>query len=457
MDRITAATVHIESAFATDEIDPLWSRYILRKLYVYVAMWVLLGAAACAQVSLYATVDLALRNSNKVRIAEADQQRARAVLVETRDVYIPNLSIGSGLGYSYGFPIGTPTLYNVNSQSLLFSFAQPDYIRSARAALKAATFSLQDARQQVILDASSSYLELDKTNLQIAALKEGMNDTDQLISIVEDRVAAGLDSRQEMTRSRLTRAQMRLQQIQLEDHADELRQHIANLTGLPADTITPNASSVPALPELDISRSNKAVEDNPAVRAAFATADSHMYTAYGDNRQNYRPNIQVLSEYSRFSTFNNYQLYYNNFQQNNFGFEMQAVLPLFDTVRKAKGEESKAEALSARRQADLAKIQVNEQNFALWHSMRELKAEEDVAALKQELAKDTLDNVLTQMQHGSGSPDEPAVTPKLAEQSRIDERTSYIDMLNAQFEVERVELNLLRVTGTLEDWAKSEK
>jgi len=86
-----------------------------------------------------------------------------------------------------------------------------------------------------------------------------------------------------------------------------------------------------------------------------------------------------------------------------------------------------------------------------------LKAEQDVATLKQQLAQDTLNGVLAQMKNGSGSPTAPAITPKQAEQSRIDERTRTIDKLNADFDVERVQLQLLQLTGGLENWVKGQK
>ncbi len=429
----------------------------MKKMLAGMTIWIVLGAAACAQVSLSSAVDLALRDSSKVRMAEAEQIRARGVLTETHAAYIPNLYVGAGLGYSMGFPLGTPNLFNANSQSLVFSFSQPDYIRSARAALRAAIFSLQDARQQVILDTATAYLELDKTNRQIAALNEAINDADQLIAIVGNRVAAGMDSRVEETRARLTRAQMHLQKIQLGDRAEELRQHISNLTGLPANSLTLDASSIPAFPDLDISTPSQPTQQNPAVQAALATADARQYTAHGDDRQNYLPTFEQIAQYSLFSTFNNYQNYYTSFQQNNFGFEVQVVWPLFDPVHRAKGIESDADAIIARHQALQTKIQVSEKNLALWHQLRELKAKQEVATLKQELAKDTLDSLLTQMQNGTGSSTAPAVTPRQAEQSRIDERTGYIDMLDADFEVERVQLGLLRLTGGLEDWVKSQK
>ena len=412
------------------------------------------AASTTGDVSLYTVVDLALRNSRTVRMAEANKQRARAVVLELHDAYIPNFTVGSGIGPpNIGFPLGTPNIFNASSQSLIFSFSQSDYIRSARAALKAADFSLQDARRQVILDTASSFLELSTTDLQLAALQQAMDAADQLVSIVKERVAAGIDSRVAETRARLTRAEMKVQQIQLQDRAGELRNHISNLMGLPADSIVIDSNSIPAMPNLDISTPIPNTQP-PAVQAAFATADSRSFMAHGDELQNYRPNIQQLAQYSLFSTFENYQQYYNAYQANNFGFEIQVVWPLFDPVRRAKAAESSAAAARARSQADQTKFQFAENNLALWHRLDELKAQQQVAELKQELAKDTLDSLLTQMKSGNGSPNAPAITPEQAQQSRIDERTSYIDMLNADFDTEHVQLELLSALGGLEDWAK---
>ena len=113
-----------------------------------------------AQVSFYTAVDLALRNSTQVRISAADVRHAEAAVMESVDAYKPSFSVGSSLGYSYGFPVGQPSIYSVSANSLAFSFTQPSYIRAARAALLAAQLQLKDTRQQVILDTALDYIEL---------------------------------------------------------------------------------------------------------------------------------------------------------------------------------------------------------------------------------------------------------------------------------------------------------
>jgi len=54
-------------------------------------------AIISAQVSLATVVDLAQHKSNTVKLAETDKRKAEATLAETKDVFLPNLTFGSGL------------------------------------------------------------------------------------------------------------------------------------------------------------------------------------------------------------------------------------------------------------------------------------------------------------------------------------------------------------------------
>ncbi len=123
-------------------------------------------------------------------------------------------------------------------------------------------------------------------------------------------------------------------------------------------------------------------------------------------------------------------------------------------MKRSKAEESRAEATRERRQAELTKIQNSESNFALWHSLRELEAQEQVADLQQQLSRALLASMVTQMNQGPGTVNGAPVTPQQADQQRIDERNSYVDLEDAQFNVAKVKLNLLNAVGELESWAK---
>jgi outer membrane protein TolC len=421
------------------------------------ALAMLSSLSATAQVSLYTVVDLALRNSTSVRMAQADVMRAAAGLTESKDAYIPNVTFGSSLGYSYGFPLGEPSVFNVTTRSLLFTFSQPDYIRSARAAVRAAEFNLKDAREQVVLDASLDYVQLDKAQQTLATLDQERYYTDKLVSIEEDRVLAGVESRMELTKAKLTAARIDLKRIHLENDADIVRQQLAHLTGLPAASFVTNPNSVPSAPRnpAEPAGNLSMTMQNAGVQAAQANAKSKLYVAFGDSRQIYRPQFAFGGEYSLFAKFNNYDEFFKNFQYNNFDVGVSITVPLFDAALKAKERRSAADAAHAAAQADQARDTASEQIYQLQENMTELTTLQRVAQLQAELAQEELDAISTQLSTGSGSPGGPLLTPKDEQQARILERQRYEEVLDANYAVLRAELSLLRSTGSIEDWARS--
>jgi len=415
---------------------------------------------ASAQVSLLTTVDQALRNSTSVRIAAADVQRAAAGVSEARDVYVPNFVLGSSVGYTYGFPIGQPTIVNVSTQSLLFNFSQRDYLRSARSALSAAQLTLADARQQVVFDAALDYVQLDTDRRRIEILDEENGDASRLAMIEQQRLDAGVGTRDDLLRAKLVSAQIRLKRLHIQDDIDLLRQRLAHLTGLPADSLETETNSIPPSPGLERDSPAPAMAsltamNTEAVRAAYASAQSHQYQAFGDARQIYRPQIGFGSTYSRFSEINNYQEYYLRFQHNNFEAGLQITLPLFDASKKAKERESVAEALRAAAQADQARNASSENIVALQKSLNELAAQKDVAQLQSELAQSQLDAVLTQINAPSTAPGATPLTPREEQQARIEERRRAEDALDANFELMKAELGLLRASGQIEGWCEA--
>ena len=417
----------------------------------------MLVAGARAQVSLYTAVDLALRNSTAVRMATADVQRAASALSESRDAYVPSFVIGSGLGYSYGFPVGQPSVYNVTSQSLLLGFSQPDYIRSAKSALKAGELALKDTRQQVILETALDYIELDKLTQETAALDAEGGFSEKLVAIEQDRLQAGLASRSDLLHAQLTAAQIRLKRLHAEAQADALRGKLEHLTGLPASSFVTSSQSIPPAPTFDLKREydRESIAENDGVRAAYSAAKSKLYVAFGDKRQNFRPQIAFVAQYNRFATFNNYQDYYNHFQHNNFGIGISISFPIYDASRKAKAKESAADAAHAAAQADQARDQTSEQVTELQKSLAELVAQEEVAQLQSELAASDLETVTAQVSSGSSSPGGQSLTPRDEQNAHIQERQRYLEYLNSKFDLLKAELSLLRMVGSIEDWAKS--
>ena len=427
----------------------------LFRLLITCSAFALGAMPAGAQLSFTTAIDLALKNSPKVLMAKAEVDKAVAALAQTRDIYIPTLVGGSGLGFSYGFPVGQPSVFNVTSQSLIFNFSQVDYIRAARASLDAANLALKDARMAVAEDAAITYVALERDLRRQDALSEQAAYAVRLVSIVQDRLDAGQDTPMDLTTARLSSAHIRLSRLHADDEAAADRAHLARLTGLPMRGLDVVSSSIPqfASPASgDVSDST--LPNSPAVDSAYAAAKAKREIAFGDARYLWRPQIFFAAQYNRFAKFNNYELYYSHFQHNNAGIGVEISLPVFDMVHKAKARESAAEATRALREADVARDQFLDGRLRTQHATAELSARADVAALDQQLAQQQLDVMLVQLKAGTGNSAGVQMTPKDEQNSRIAEREKYLTVLDTAFQMRQAQINLLRQTGELESWLK---
>lgn len=411
-------------------------------------------ALLSAQVSLSTIVDLAQEKSGAVQLANADVRKAEAALAQTQDAYIPNFVIGSQVGYSHGFPTGQPSVGSASMQSLVFSYSQRQYTKAARAGVQAANLSLKDAREQVALDASTAYIELDTVNSELAAAQQQLSFADALVRIEQERAEAGVDSDLDLLQARLRLAEIKLASRHLETRATTLSKQLSTLTGLPVASILIDHGSIPEIPAVS---GDEAPRSLASIQSAAEVARSKQFEAKGDDLAWRRPSIGFGAVYNYDSNeLNSYSTYYRNFTPNNVSFGLQISLPFFDFAVRAKAKVSAAEALRSKVEAEEAQRQNDVQIATLTGNIRELDAQAEIARLKQQIADAQLKSVLAQLELGNGAGTGPGAPPQLspkAEQlARIDERQKFEDALDAGFDLSKTRLTLLKSLGHMEDW-----
>ncbi len=194
-------------------------------------------------------IDLALQHSGVMGIAFLNQLRSQRVYQELHNNYIPQMTIGSGLGYAYGFPLtleGTaPSLANFTSTQALYNPALKQSILAAKIDWKATSQDVQDKRNAVILDTALTYAQLEQLAGKIKALSEAQAAAENAQSISEQRLQQGVDSKLEVTKSQLTAARIRLRIAEAQGQTDVLREHLSKLIGLPAESIAVEPGSMP--------------------------------------------------------------------------------------------------------------------------------------------------------------------------------------------------------------------
>ena len=403
-------------------------------------------------VPLRQMVELALKHATRASIAVAEEQRVFANYRELRNSFIPQVTAGAGLGWSYGFPLSlegaAPSLFNINAQSPLWHFEMHDFLGAARAETAGASLRTKDQRNQVIQDTVLSYAELAKWEQRLARLREAQAASEKMEAAVMQRVKEGVDSEMDGTRARLSSARVRLRLAEAAGAADVLRERLSKLTGLVASGIQTDTDSLPALPAAsDPDAAAKAADSNPAVQAAVEHARAQYLRARGEHKS-WLPSIDFAAQYAVLSKFNNYQDFFQrgSFVRNNATIGAVIRFPFLNAPQKARAEAADAEARRADKQTEAARNQVSEETLRLQRTVAQMQAARDVSELEYEIAQKGLDVVQTRIDAGTA-------TLHDLDDARSQASERFIALQDVSFELERSQVGLMRATGELERWA----
>ena len=397
-------------------------------------------------------IDLALQHSGIMGIAAANQLKSQKAYEEVRNHFFkPQLIVGSGLGYSYGFPLtlegSAPSVVNFTSQSTFFNLSLRQFLQAAKIDWQAASFDVQDKRAEVILDTAISYAQLVNLTGKLNTLADATRAAEKAQSITAQRVNEGVDSKLDLTRSQLAAARIRLRIADAQGQADVLREHLAKLTGLTPAEIQPDPESMPALPLIaqEDNLAVRAVANSPVVKLADQKAEAAAARAKGEHKATL-PFIDVATQYAYLARFNNYNQYFLNYNANNLAAGLNIRFPFYNPVQKARAAQADADSVVAHKQADLTRNQVSEDTLKLQRSLRQLQAARDVAKLDWQVSQGEFDAVQGRVQTGTANLRESQL-------AQLDVNDKYAAYLDAEFELTRSELQLLRLTGELENWA----
>ncbi|HUO15550.1 MAG TPA: TolC family protein [Verrucomicrobiae bacterium] len=419
-------------------------------------------------IPLKQVVQLALAHASGIAISAAEEQQEEAVFLALHRGYIPQLTTGAGLGWSYGFPLGlegsAPALFNVNAQSPVFNPALRESIRAAKLDAAVASLKNKDERNAVIQDAVSSYAELSKWEQRLIRLQQSAEQAEKLQAAVADRLKEGVDTEMDATRAHLSAARIHLRIAEAQGSAAVVREHLSKLTGLPANAIETESNALPEFPAVpqDPDLPAKAADASPGVQAAVEHARAQYLRAKGEHRA-FWPSFDFAAQYALLSTFNNFQYYYipakpctvagvsvlcqdNVFKRNNATVGVSIRFPFFSPAQRARAASADADALKATKQAEATRNQASEETMRLEHSVVQMQAAVEVAELEYEIAMKNVDAVKTRMDAGTANLHD-------LDDARSQASEHFITLQDVTLELQRTELALLRATGGLEKWA----
>ena len=398
--------------------------------------------------TLKGAIEMALRNSKEIQVAKLQASVAEHASMVSKAEFLPNLYAGSGAGYTYGIPETpggrAPSVFNVTYTEQVFNEPLRGMGKELEEQARSQKIVLQDVKNNVITRTAMSYLELAKVRHSLEILRAEQESAEKIFQVTQERQGEGYELPLEVTKAQLTKARVTQRILQLEGREDELEVFLRGQLALGEEQpieVTPE--DLPG--EAEQAGANlvaMALQNNEGLLLAESDVRAKEFRLKGEKRGNF-PTLELVSTYSLLANYNNYSLYFNHFQRNNFNAGIQLQVPLFNAKTKQSIGLAQINLQTAQATLAMKKNQVSGEVRQKTLHLRERDAAKEVARLELQLAQQ--DIAVLQQQFSEGK-----VNLRDVERARLDENDRWMAYLDANFQRQQAQLDLLRTAGQLD-------
>jgi outer membrane protein TolC len=400
--------------------------------------------------TLRRSIELALQNSKDIQLAKIQTRVADQSANLTRSEFRPNFYAGSGAGYTYGLPETPggrpPAIVSLTYTQQVFNGPLRGLAKEQEEQARAERIVLEDTRNLVVQRVATAYLELVKVDHSLDLLRKEKESADKIVQVTQERQGEGFELATEVTRAQLTKAQVVQRILQLEGRQDELEVYLRNQLGIPQDQpleVTPE--DLPGSAEqAGANLVAQASQGNPSLAFAESDVKAKEFRLEGEKKGNW-PSLQLVSIYDVLAKYNfrNYNQIYNNFTYNNLNAGINVNIPIFSSKTRASIALAQANLDAAKLNLANKKSQVSSDVRQRSRKLQEADATKEVARLELQLAQQNL--AVLQSQFGEGK-----ANLRDVERLRLDESEKWMAYLDANFQRQQAQLELLRVAGQLQ-------
>jgi len=407
-----------------------------------------LASAEVHSLTLQQVLEIASRQNPDVALARLDEQRAEQGIQVAIDPFRPKVYGGSGLAYTYGYPNSidgnAPSLVQLHTDMALYNRPKSYGVAAAREQARGSQFSAQAKAEDVAYQAADLYLTAHQLKQQSEVLTTQIPDLQKVVGSVTAAVGEGRQLPLELKRAQVNLAlsQERLGSAQLD--IDYYEMMLAVVLGYPAtDRVEPADASIalPITPPNEDEATDMALRNNRDLRRM----ESEVLVKELDVRSfkaERLPQVDLVAQYALFAKYN-YSQYFQKFQYNNLQIGASIRIPIL------VGSASRGQALQA--YTDMQKIRIQKDQIRNkiisdthrgYEQFKKAESIRDLTRMQLDLAREQLTVLLAQNEEGRTPIDE-------VEKARLDESEKWINFYDAETQVTRAKLAILRDMGTL--------
>ncbi len=398
--------------------------------------------------TLQQALELAARQNPEVALARLDEQRAGQGIKVALDPFRPKLYGGSGLAYTYGYPDSidgsAPSIFQLKTDMAIFNRPKSYQVASARETARGSQFGAQAKAEDVAYQAADLFLTAATISHEGETIAQQLPSLQKVSEAMNAAVNEGSELPLESKRAKVNLAvsQERLSSSQLD--LDYYEMMLAVALGYPAtDRVKPvdsDLSSTPTPPS-EQDAADMALHNNRQLRQmqSQVLAKELEVRSFRAARL---PEVNLVAQYALFAKYN-YVNYFQKFQRNNAQIGASITIPLLvGSASKGLAEQNSTDLQKIRIQMDQTRNRIisdTRRSYELWKKAENIR---DLSRMQLDLAREELTVLLAKQAEGQ-------IPMSRVEQARLEEGNRWIALYEAETQVTRAKLAILRQTGTL--------
>jgi outer membrane protein TolC len=407
-----------------------------------------LAAAEVHSLTLQQTLELSARQNPDVMLARLDEQKAEQQIKVAEDPFRPKVYGGSGLAYTYGYPNSidgnAPSLFQVRTDMAIYNRPKTYGVASAKEAARGSQFTAQAKAEDVAYQAADLFLTANQMQHQAQSLASEIPSLQKVVDSTSAGVEEGAQLPLELKRAQvnLAMSQERLSSAQMD--ADYYQMVLAVVLGFPAtDRVQPvdSDTATGAAPPSESEATDIALRNNrelSRMQSSVLVKELDV-RSYKSERL---PQVDLVAQYSLFAKYN-YENYFQKFQRNNLQLGASVRIPiLLGSASRSLALQSYTDMQKIRIQMDQVRNRIitdTRRSYEQWKKAENIR---NLSRMQLDFAREELSVQLAQ--NGEGRAPLSRV-----EQARLDEADRWMAFYDAETQVTRAKLAILREMGTL--------
>jgi outer membrane protein TolC len=407
------------------------------------------ASAETHTLTIQQAVDRAVSQNPEVVMARMDELKANAAIRVAKDPFSPHVGGGSGLAYSYGYPLSiegsAPSIFQTKATQDLLNRPQSFVVAQAKENARGAGIAAAEKRDDLAYRVATMFVDVERTGRLADSLQKQVESLEKIYDAVDARVQLGreLPVAKREAYVNLLRVQQRL--MNLQSDRDYAEHNLASVLGFSAgDTVQPAAGERPPLPipATEEAALQSALGASKVLKRLDSNFQAKVIEVKGDKAQRL-PRVDLVAQYALLSQYSHYDQYFLKFQRNNAEIGASIQIPIWAGPGvKAQVAEAEADQQHIRAEMVAERNRITLDVHQSFQELNKANVASQLAKAELDLAHEQLSVLLAQMNEGRAS-------LRQVEDARSNEDEKWISFYDAQFSDVKARMGILRQTGEL--------